>query len=555
MELASPNNQITTRENERSRRPVWPAVAVGLILGLTAFICIGGLATLNPHNIQWLLDSPDPRTHYLGWCFFRAAPWSLPPGLNPAYGMAMGSSIVYSDSIPIMALLLKPFSPWLAAEFQYTGIWLLLSLLLQGVFAMLLGRRLAGGIVAQGLVAGFLVLPSVLLQRLNGHYALAAQWMVLWAIWLYLQPPKDGRAIRWAWVAAAALASLIHLYLAVMVVLIWHGDLLRRWMEHRSRVARLGAEYALVVAITLGTMWTAGYFVVGFSDTVTPGAAGAYGMNLASPLDPRGASLLLNDIPLEHAGQIEGSCYLGLGVIVLGLISLMSVVRHGPLRWHLTTCLPLLIVCLGVTLFAVSPLVTLGPWKVVSLPNYWGKLSEVLRASGRMIWPVFYILNVAVLATIISRFGRRMAIGLLAGGLCLQMVDLSPAVSKLRQHFGDPPPMVNSLKDRFWTGPAREYRRVVFVPAEADSLDWFSLARFAAQNRMLVNYGYFARYSWHRKVLADEWQLDQLRRGQVDYESLYVICDETLIPELEMELGTGMIGQVDGYWIIAPRHP
>ena len=72
---------------------------------------------------------------------------------------------------------------------------------------------------------------------------------------------------------------------------------------------------------------------------------------------------------------------------------------------------------------------------------------------------------------------------------------------------------------------------------------------------MSVNYGYFARYSWTRKVLADEQQLHQLRRGQVDYESLYVICDETLIPELEMELGFGMIARVDGYWIIAPRHP
>lgn len=78
----------------------------------------------------------DPATHWLGWQFFRQAPllqWPL--GANRAYGMEIGSSIVFTDSIPIMAFIFKPFSAWLPETFQYIGIWVLLCFMLQAYFA------------------------------------------------------------------------------------------------------------------------------------------------------------------------------------------------------------------------------------------------------------------------------------------------------------------------------------------------------------------------------------------------------------------------------------
>ena len=79
----------------------------------------------------------DPATHFLGWHFFRNEPWHLPLGLNWAYGMEMSSSIVYTDSIPLLALIFKPFSNYLPTLFQYTGLWILICFALQGTFGWL----------------------------------------------------------------------------------------------------------------------------------------------------------------------------------------------------------------------------------------------------------------------------------------------------------------------------------------------------------------------------------------------------------------------------------
>lgn len=61
----------------------------------------------------------DPATHWLGWQFFRNSPllqWPL--GANPDYGMEIGSSIIFSDSIPLLAFIFKP----LGAFARYVSI-------------------------------------------------------------------------------------------------------------------------------------------------------------------------------------------------------------------------------------------------------------------------------------------------------------------------------------------------------------------------------------------------------------------------------------------------
>ena len=151
---------------------VAPSAGIGALLGLLLFAGLAGFQIVNPSHISWLLDSPDPTTHYLGWSFFRHDPWHLPLGLNPNYGLSSGSSIVYSDSIPLLALLFKPLSPWLGEPFQYTGLWLLLCFMMQGIFAMLLCGRFVHRLLPQLLAAGLFMIPFIFLKRLDGHYAL-----------------------------------------------------------------------------------------------------------------------------------------------------------------------------------------------------------------------------------------------------------------------------------------------------------------------------------------------------------------------------------------------
>jgi len=84
----------------------WAAVLTGVVV----FVALGGGSILNPEKTGWLMGG-DPATQFIGWHFFRHSPvLQVPLGANPNYGMEIGSSVVFSDSLPLLALLFKPFS-------------------------------------------------------------------------------------------------------------------------------------------------------------------------------------------------------------------------------------------------------------------------------------------------------------------------------------------------------------------------------------------------------------------------------------------------------------
>ena len=103
-------------------------------LGMAGFLIAVGPAPLNPQNIAWI-NGFDPTEHYLGWVFYRYGPWTFPLGLSPDFGLDIGASIVYADTIPLLSFLFKPFTAILPNTFQYFGWWLLLCFILQATFA------------------------------------------------------------------------------------------------------------------------------------------------------------------------------------------------------------------------------------------------------------------------------------------------------------------------------------------------------------------------------------------------------------------------------------
>jgi hypothetical protein len=162
-------------------------VVLPCLLGAAAALAILGPSGLDPANIGWNA-SGDAATHYLGWWFFRNSAWHFPLGASPDYGLELGSAVFYSDSIPLLAFLFKPFAAWLPTPFQYFGLWVLLSLSLQALFTWrLLGacsatRPLALRASAVGL---FLFSPPLLI-RIGGHISVEGHWMLLDSLLLFL---------------------------------------------------------------------------------------------------------------------------------------------------------------------------------------------------------------------------------------------------------------------------------------------------------------------------------------------------------------------------------
>ena len=122
-----------------------------------------GVNPLIPSNIGWLLNKLDPAQHFLGWDFYRNSPWTLPVGLNPRFGLDLSSSIVYSDSIPLLAIPFKVFASFLPSPFQYFGLWVLVCFILQAwacwkLIELTLGKIAKGNALLHFFATGLLFL-------------------------------------------------------------------------------------------------------------------------------------------------------------------------------------------------------------------------------------------------------------------------------------------------------------------------------------------------------------------------------------------------------------
>jgi hypothetical protein len=184
-----------------------------------------GIKPLYPQNVAWL-NGLDPIQHYIGWAFYRYGPWTFPVGLNPGYGMELSSSIVYTDSIPLLAILFKPFSALLPETFQYLGLWTLACFVFQAYFAGRLMSLITSDRLIVLLGSAFFVFAPPMLWRMGYHTALASHFLILAALYLNLKPGSNHHIRNWSLVIVVA--SLVHFYILAMVMALWLADLLDR---------------------------------------------------------------------------------------------------------------------------------------------------------------------------------------------------------------------------------------------------------------------------------------------------------------------------------------
>lgn len=529
-----------------------PALALlPLLLGVLAFFLVIGPRALDPQNIAWLKDG-DPATHYLGWVYFRHSPWTFPLGLNPSYGLELGSAIIFSDSNPLLALLFKPFNGWLPETFQYFGFWLLACFVLQAWFAWKLLGLISDNPVLRLLGTGLLVFSPPMFVRTGGHLSLAGHFLILAALYLALHPALTRR--RLAWGALLAATALVHAYLLVMVALIWIADLFGKVMlgtlTRRQGLTEFGSLFALVSVCC----WQAGYFSI--VDGAGGGGFGWYRMNLISLFDAEGWSYVLPSFA-TGGGDYEGFNYLGLGVLLLvpaaGFAMLRSNIRVKALlsRWPW-----LMLAMLGLTVFALSNQIGLGAHTFsYPLPKTVEGLASIFRASGRMFWPVFYAIVLLVTFLVVRGYRPAFAMALLALALTTQIVDTRIAWAGLRATKMVPQTSAwaSPMHDPFWNSAAAHYKNIRALIPKNQSDQWQVLADFAAAHGLKTDAVYMGRMS--PKAL-EEAQRDAQRRlsaGQYEADSLYILDDDSLDLAIQnVHSDTDLLTRVDDFVVLAP---
>ena len=488
----------------------WIILVTGLI-GLLFFGYLFGFSTINPTNDAWITGmSGDITQHYIGWLYFRESAWHLPYiGHIDHLPLPSGTSIVFLDSIPLFAIFFKLFSGVLPQTFQYLGLFTALSFILQGVLSALILTRFTKKRWLILLGSIFFIISPLLISRAFAHTALTAHWLILLAILLLIYFHQRDIRLRHkliAWSITMALAVLIHPYFVPIVGVILLLSTIDQHKKIRTSLLYLGAPSL----VTLLIMWALG----GISGGASSDAAGLglYSSNLLSLVIPLGYSSLFS-MKIDTL-QWEGLGYLGLGVIlfipVLYVLFLKQQNKYSlktiktRFRKKITTKnIFYIIVILGTLIFALSPVIYLGNWLLVNipLPHIVEKVWSIFRSTGRIFWPLYYLLLVYIVVSVIKnplKIKPALLALLIIPFLILQVIDIARSPNTLeKKHrvalsLQEQP--ANTLNSYLIQSSCKKDKVIVLDDnLEVGAELFHEIPQFLIQCTPPINNGYFAR--------------------------------------------------------------
>lgn len=510
----------------------WPMT--GALLGALVFVALYGVRVLDPTCVDWILNnpSPDPSQHYLGWAFFRNSTVRLPyVGANYSVIYPYRTSILFTDSIPLLALLGKLFSPILPARFQYFGWWGLLCYALQGGLAQAILARLGGvrpGQTAKAWAsvagAGVLVLFPALTVRMFAHTALAANWLVLLAIWLWLRCdallPTTRRACL-AWAGMGVLCAGIHLYYLPMVGIVLVGYAVRRGLQKRG-VAAVLLPVVCFCAAALAELVLLGAFASNFAGYSNGYLNGADLANLVVP---------------GLAASWEQNVYIGFGAVaalVLTVVSFGIACVRGKVaavafffRRHRIWLIAGAVVLLLDAIAAMGNTITLGGVTLGTVPipqvlmDFWAMFSSC----ARLAWLAGMLLALLACGVVLRLWNGRVAVVLLAACALLQGYGQRDELAKRFATYHDDATYTDQtrLTDPAWESLAESGRfsHLAFVSFDFEHDEFWDLAAFAADHGWTSNSFYMGHMDGNLAAVTLAGEMNTLSA-----DTLYVFVDE-----------------------------
>lgn len=510
----------------------WPLT--GALLGALVFVALYGVRVLNPANVDWILNnaSPDPSQHYLGWEFFRRSAVRLPYlGANYSAIYPYRTSILFTDSIPLLALLCKLLSPLLPVQFQYFGVWGLLCYALQGGLAQAILARLGGvrpgqraACWASVLGAGLLVFFPALTVRMFAHTALAANWLVLLAFWLWLRGdallPTTRRACL-AWGGMGLLCAGIHLYYLPMVGLVLVGFAVRRALQ-KQKITSVLLPVAAFCGAALAELVVLGAFASNFAGYSNGYLSGADLVNLV--------------VPGLNASW-EQDVYIGMGgvlALVLAAAGLVVACLRGRCtrmaafaRRHRTWLVAGAVVLVLDAVAAMGNTITLGgkTLATVPIPQLLMDVWAMFSSCARLAWLAGLVLTLVACGAVLRLWGGRVAVGLLAVCLALQVSGLREELTKRFTTYHDAATYADQtiLTDPGWETLAGsgQFSHLAFASFDFEHDEFWDLAAFAANHGWTSNSFYMGHMDGNLAAVTLAGEMNSLSS-----DTLYVFLEE-----------------------------
>ncbi len=518
----------------------WTLWIVSTLAVIILFQISYGLACLQPSNINWLMTvRHDWGTHYLGWAFYKNEPWHFPLGKVTGYNYPVGTNVGFTDSIPLLAIFFKLFSPLLSSDFQYFGIWLFLCHLLAAYFTILLFRFFKVNWLITLAAVIFIASNPVLVYR-GMHPALCGQWLLIASIYVYFLNPqqtKSNKILRYQFILLM-ISALINPYLCWMVLGFTLATPLKLCFFDKVIDRKKFFSYLALSIVATALVW----YLVGFIDFSKKeelgisGAYGLYSMNLNSLFNSGGYSLLMPQLKWVSWHQYEGYMYLGLGMMILiaglilyfGFILIKSCEKKTivPALFRNPATVILLILAFVYFLLSVALVFTFNDKVLfrIPAPSIFIHLEEIFRACARFFWvPYYLILLFTIIAISKFRMPSFITSAFIVLALGIQMYDLRRLLTSKTMSYGTyTPPM----DDSDWISLMSEFDEILFFPAfetpKIRSMAYQDFSYLSLKAGKPVNLAYVARGDWKAMQAFTDSLTGVVQSGSLSPKALYI---------------------------------
>ena len=517
-----------------------------------------GFNYIKPTNVDWF-NSKDLPVYQIGWNYFRDDIWRFPIGSNPNFGIYYQGSIVHNDSIPLFAIFFKIFNNFLPSNFQYFSLWILLSIYLQLFFSFKIIYKLSNKLVFSLISSLFFCISTILINRVGIHLALFGQWIILSAFYFEINQNKNKLLNR---NIITILSILINFYFTIMIVLFYIFQDIYDLFKKKISLKSIIVESFITLIFVLFSMYVVGYFTINLDDGFSWGY-GFYNFNLNSFFNPLGSNnfevfnwSLFLPIQQYQNGEKEGFSYLGISGIIFSFLFIWNLFYKKYEIFYSNQ--KLLFISILFIILAMSHKLNFGKINILTIPlnDYIYLALSTFRASGRLIWPVYYLIFIFGIIFIFKSFKNKSPSVIISLLLLLQIVDLYPGLIKYK--LGSQYEYIsrdNEIKDDIWNNLSNSFDQIRLLEPQNNSRIFHKMSKYLqTENFKKTDISYLARVN-RESIEKEKYSLVKFfneKNLDIFNKTIFVSDNENYVRNLRYLYGESLsYYYADKLWLIS----
>ena len=467
---------------------------------------------ISPLNSEWLF-SGDLSTYQLGWQFFKLDEWRFPLGINPNYGIYLNSSVVFSDSLPLVAIFFKIFKNFLPSEFQYFSIWILVCVYLQLYFSFKIIYKITNNLLYSAVSSLFFGIATVFIHRSGIHLSLFGQWIILSFFYVELLDKNKFYYKN----LIILLSTTIHFYFTIILLIIFFIEKVIDYFRNKKLIKSILIQTSIVLFASLFLMYIIGYFSLNLDDGLGWGY-GYYNFNLNSFFNPVGQTNISEVIWSNFLakrefqnGQIEGFSYLGVSGFIFLIIFLFNMFNKR--NNIIYSNIKIFTICVIFLILSTSNNIYFDQTSIIKIPlnKFFYAIASIIRASGRLIWPIYYLIFIVGIIFIYQNFQKKISLLIILILLLVQIVDISKGLNqyKLGKQYDQKNNQI-FVKDKIWKGLSSNYEQIRLLEPQNQSKIYYLLSKTLFEEKFLkTDIVYLARAN-RQKIIDMKYKIVNL---------------------------------------------